>query len=202
MSLEMNKTLGIVGGVIGIIALTVVTTLTVQKIDAAPVATAQAATVTTANPAQVLTTAASAVNNPIPTVNADANKPQIIDVRPHFITEVIPYRCCHDELEPVYAGSPGYFPAGAMIGGTAGALMGHSIGHGRGRIVGTIAGALIGAMSGDAIQQSMQQPQVQMVETVVCHTHYLKKTVQHGYEVTYLINGHERTRILSYNPTA
>jgi uncharacterized protein YcfJ len=200
MSLEMNKTLGIVGGIVGIVFLTVITTLTVQKIDAAPIATAQAATAP-ATPAQVLTTATNAVSNPA-AAPAQSTEPQIIDVRPHYITEVVPYRSCRDELEPVYAGSPGYFPAGAMVGGAAGALMGHSIGHGRGRIVGTIAGALIGAVSGDAIQQSMQQPQVQMMETVVCHTHYLKKTVQHGYEVTYLMNGHERTRIMSYNPTA
>lgn len=198
MSSEITKSLAIAGGVLGIVALTVVGTLGVERIEAAPVTTAP---VTTAAPAPIAAAPVNtAQNTTIPVVAA----PQIVNVQPHFVTEIIPFHSCHDEWETVYSQPYDNNPAaGAVFGGAAGALAGNLLSHGHCRVPGTIAGAVLGAIGGTVVQSSMDQPQAQSVLTTVCHTHYLKKMVQHGYAVTYLYSdGHERTKIMPYAPTA
>lgn len=200
MSSEMTKSLAIAGGVIGIIFLTVISTLMVQRIEAAPVATAPAVITAPVPAATVAAPVNTATVSVVPVVAA----PQIVNVQPHYVAEIMPFRSCHDEWETVYSQPYDNNPAaGAVFGGAAGALAGNLLSHGHCRIPGTIAGAVIGAIGGSAVQSSMDQPQAQSVLTTVCHTHYLKKMVQHGYAVTYLYSdGHERTKIMPYAPTA
>lgn len=198
MNSEITKTLAIAGGVLSIVFLTVIGTLMVQRIEAAPMPT-QIPLASSASSSNIISTASSAITTASQPLLA--NEPQVISVRPHYITQVIPYRTCHDELETVYVQPGDNFPgAGAMVGGAAGAVIGHTMGHGRGRIAGTVAGALIGALSGNAIQSSIDQPVPETIETTVCHTHYIKKTIQHGYEVTYALNGREVTKIMPVPP--
>lgn len=126
---------------------------------------------------------------------------QVIAVKPHYVSESIPERRCHEVQHTVYVNQESSAPgAGAVVGGVAGGLLGSQVGGGRGKIVASVAGATIGAITGANMQSNMNQPQPYAAYSTQCATHYIKTSVQKGYEVTYLYNGVQSTMLMNNAP--
>ena len=186
MSTEGKKMTVLVGGVLGIAIIVVLTAFALKMIFQPNEAsiekpTQPAAQATVVQPAIQATTEAP-----------QANVAQVISVKPHYVEKSIPKRECHDVRRVVYVKQESQAPgAGAIIGGVTGGLIGTQVGQGHGRLLATGAGAAIGALAGNSVQNNMNEPQAREVYNTICSTHYIKTTVQKGYDVTYSYNGQQ-----------
>lgn len=181
MNNEGKKMLILLSGVLGIAIITVLTVLVLQMILQRNV-----------------TPSVPPLDKPVVQTPVTVPNAEVISVKPHYITASIPKRECRKVKHIVYLShesSP--TGAGAVIGGLTGGLLGSQVGGGNGKIVTSAAGAAIGALTGNNMQNSMNAPQPHIVYTNVCSTHYVKTTIQKGYEVTYLYNGQQGVVIMN-----
>jgi uncharacterized protein YcfJ len=185
MNSSSKKALLFTGSILGVVALSAGTTLIVQKLGAASVATAVPVATRVQAPALPATDVA-----------------QVISVKPHYIEHSTPYQHCEPVQHLVYLTPHEHFPAGALLGGAAGAFAGHSFGRGHGRIVGSVVGAALGALGGSVVQSSMDHPKPHWVYSTVCSTHYAEHEIQQGYDVTYSVNGHTATTVMTTAPAS
>lgn len=125
---------------------------------------------------------------------------QVVSVQPHMVTKSTPYRSCQQVPETVYSRQENTTGAGALVGGVAGGLLGNTIGHGSGRTVATIGGAVLGGLVGNRVESNMDQPEPNTVYRTICRTHYAQKSVQTGYDVTYIYNGVQKTIVMQTAP--
>ncbi len=188
MNTSAKKTLAIVGGLIAVVAVTVFGTLTVQvwqkqrALEQAPAVTAEATPPAPAQP-------------PTPTLA------QVTAVKPHYIVTTKAVRECHPVQHTEYTQPEQKVPvAGTVIGGAAGGLAGSAV-HGHNRDLAIGAGAVLGAVTGAAVQNNMNQPQPQTVESMHCQTHNVASKTRKGYEVTYLYNSQSSTMLMDTAPT-
>lgn len=86
--------------------------------------------------------------------------------------------------------------AGAVIGG----VIGNQIGSGKGQDAATVGGAVAGGYAGNQVQEVVQDRNTYQQTRQNCVTVNDSREVQTGYQVTYLINGDERTIQLAYDP--
>jgi uncharacterized protein YcfJ len=86
--------------------------------------------------------------------------------------------------------------AGAVIGG----VIGNQIGSGTGRDVATIGGAVVGGYAGNQVQEGMQERNIYQEVRRNCATIFDSREEVDGYEVTYSLNGVQRTIHLDYDP--
>ncbi|TAK74015.1 MAG: glycine zipper 2TM domain-containing protein [Gammaproteobacteria bacterium] len=187
MNNEGKKILMLLGGAAGIAIIVVLTTWALQAILQRP------AVVPPSPPIEK-----PVVEQPVVPVTPTA---QVINVKPHYTSTSIPKRQCHEAEHVVYVSQETHSPgAGAVIGGVAGGLLGSQVGGGTGRIVTSAAGAAIGALTGNSMQNSMNAPQPHAVHSVACSTHYVKTSVQNGYEVTYTYDGKQGVVIMNNPP--
>ena len=127
---------------------------------------------------------------------------EVIEVKPHYVTESYPERQCRHVQRTVYVSQQSSVPgAGAVIGGVAGGLLGSTVGGGTGRIVASAAGAVVGAMTGSSMLDNMNQPQPYAAYSTHCSTHTVSNVVQKGYEVSYRYHGNEGMVILNNPPS-
>lgn len=192
MNVEVKKTLALLAGAFGVAVISVGMTLAAEKISAKPVEPVK--------PASAMN--AANANTPINAAPV-AMMGQVISVKPHYVTTMVPYRSCRQVQQVYYAQPYNYAPgAGAVLGGVTGGFIGNQFGHGRGRAAATVAGAVIGAVSGNAIEQNIYQPRPYASYSTICSKHYAKKIVQKGYEVTYVYNGQQNTAIMANPPSS
>lgn len=92
--------------------------------------------------------------------------------------------------------------AGTVIGGVAGGLLGSAIGGGTGKTVATVAGAAAGGYAGNQVQKNMQQKDVVSSVERRCRTVNDKSQKLSGYNVTYRLDGQEKTVRMSFKPGA
>lgn len=183
MSSDIKKMLIGLAGVTGLAIIIVLTTLAMKWV-------LQPSQDKTKEPAPVVATPA-----PAPSVA------QVVSVKPHYVSETIPERRCHEVQHTIYVNQQSSAPgAGAILGGVAGGLLGSQVGGGSGRIVASVAGATVGAITGAGMQESMNQPQPYAAYSTQCKTHYIKTSVQKGYEVTYMYNGSQGTMLMNNPP--
>lgn len=126
---------------------------------------------------------------------------RILQVRPHYVYKTVPYESCHMVPRTVVV-SHGRNPSGlgAVLGGVAGGIAGNQIGQGRGNIAATIGGSVVGAIVGNEVERNADRPQARTIYTEVCETHYIKKAVKKGYEITYSYEGQKKTIIMKNPP--
>jgi len=86
--------------------------------------------------------------------------------------------------------------AGAVIGG----VIGNQIGSGTGRDVATVGGAVAGGYAGNQVQEGMQNRNTYQEVQRNCATVFDSREEVDGYEVTYSLNGVQRTIHLDYDP--
>jgi uncharacterized protein YcfJ len=181
-----KKTLAIIGGLIIVVAVTVFSTVTVQVWQKQK-ATEQVPPVAEAPPAPP----------PAPPAPVLA---QVTAVNPHYIVTSKPVKKCQPVQHTEYTQPQQKVPvAGGLLGGVAGGLAGSAV-HGKNRDLAIGAGAVVGAVTGAAVQNSMNQPQAQTVESLHCETHNVATKTRKGYEVTYLYNGQSSTVLMDKAP--
>jgi uncharacterized protein YcfJ len=126
---------------------------------------------------------------------------QVVSVQPHYVLKSVPYRSCRQVPRTAYVQQQSSMPgAGTLLGGAAGGLLGNQVGEGRGRTAATIGGAVLGAVVGNQVQDNMNQPEARTVYVTVCNTRYTQKSVQSGYDVTYLYNGQQGATTMQNPP--
>ena len=86
--------------------------------------------------------------------------------------------------------------AGAVIGG----VLGNQVGGGSGKKIATVAGAAGGAYAGNKVQENIQDNNTEQQVKTVCSTVYDQREEQDGFNVTYRLDGQERTVHMDYNP--
>jgi len=86
--------------------------------------------------------------------------------------------------------------AGAVIGG----VLGNEIGSGKGNDAATVGGAVIGGYAGNQVQEGMQDKNTWQETVTNCVTVNDNREEPAGYEVTYVLNGMERTIHMEYDP--
>jgi uncharacterized protein YcfJ len=90
--------------------------------------------------------------------------------------------------------------AGTAIGAVVGGVIGNQVGGGDGKKIATAAGAVGGAYAGNRIQKNMQDKNTVTSTEQDCRTVYDKSEKQNGYEVTYVVDGRERTVHMDHDP--
>lgn len=197
MNIDVKKSLALVAGTAGIAVLSVCLILGAEAINARTVSgqVSQLPGNSAATPV--------AANETLVGSNPNVMLGQVISVKPHYVTTMVPYRVCHQVQQVYYSQPYNYYPgSGAVLGGITGGFIGNAMGHGHGRAAATVAGAMIGAIGGSAIEQNMYQPRAYASYGTVCSKHYAKRTVQKGYEVTYVYNGQQGEAIMQTPPTS
>lgn len=202
MSSELKKALAIVLGALGLIIVGAFIMLGISKLmsPAAPAATV-AATPVAAPVAPAATIATTPPDAVTPVAPPGYVMVQVVNVQPHMVVRSIPYHTCHDVAHTEFAPPPnGTSGAGAVLGGVTGGLVGTQIGHGRGKTAAEIGGAVLGALAGNQIESNMNQPQPYTVYGTKCKLHYMQKSVQTGYDVTYTYNGQQGVTFMKTPP--
>ncbi len=90
--------------------------------------------------------------------------------------------------------------AGTAIGVVAGGLLGSTIGGGTGKKVATVAGAAAGGYAGNQVQKNMQEKDTVTEMERRCETVYDTSEKNHGYDVTYRLNGKQDVVRMTFNP--
>jgi len=86
--------------------------------------------------------------------------------------------------------------AGAVIGG----MLGNEIGSGKGNDAATVGGAVLGGYAGNRVQEGMQDKNTWQETVRNCEMVNDSTEEPAGYEVTYLLNGIERSIHMNYDP--
>lgn len=187
---KMSVLLGSVLGIAVIVVLTAFALKLIFQHDETPAA----------KPAVEVTQATTPAPQPAP-VAQPTNAAQVTSVRPHYVEKSIPKRDCREVRHVVYTQEESQAPgAGAVVGGVTGGLLGTQVGGGHGRLLATAAGAAIGALAGNSVQNNMNKPEAHEVYSTACSTHYIKTTVQKGFEVSYTYNGQPGVVIMDDAP--
>lgn len=129
-----------------------------------------------------------------------AETAKIIGVKPIFVTKKVPVQVCRDVPRTVYYQSRGPSGAGAVLGGVAGGVIGNQIGGGTGNVIATVGGAVLGAAAGNQIERNSQRSYARTEYVTICKTKIAEKNIRSGYEVTYLYNGKQATKIMKNKP--
>jgi uncharacterized protein YcfJ len=79
-------------------------------------------------------------------------------------------------------------------------VLGNQVGGGKGKTAATVAGAAAGGYAGNKIQENMQEGNTHEESQRVCDTVHDSREEQQGYDVTYRLDGQERTVHMSYDP--
>ncbi len=126
---------------------------------------------------------------------------KVLNVKPKYITKSVPRRYCQIVRRDFLVKHRDPFPAaGVFVGGLTGGLIGNQFGQGGGNIFSTVGGTVIGALVGDQIQQQIHHPHIHSAFYKVCKTHYRKKSVVNGYNVTYTYNGKKEVKFMKNRP--
>jgi uncharacterized protein YcfJ len=129
------------------------------------------------------------------------NYAKVVSVRPVIETVSVPREECRDQLVSVQ--HPTKDPnqiTGTVAGAVIGGLAGNQVGDGDGKKVATVGGAVAGGYAGKKTQEGMQDRNVDQVNERVCETTQTSSQQQAGYEVTYLLDGQEKTVWMSDDP--
>ncbi len=126
---------------------------------------------------------------------------EVISVEPAMKLVSIPREECSDQL--VTTQKPVKDPkqiTGTVAGAVIGGVLGNQVGGGRGKDIATVAGAVGGGYAGNKIQENIQENNVQQEIKTVCNTVYDQREEQDGFNVTYELDGRERTLHMDYDP--
>lgn len=126
---------------------------------------------------------------------------EVLAVSPVIETVSVPREECHDQLVSVQR--PTQDPnqiAGTVAGAVIGGLVGSQIGDGDGKKVATVGGVIAGGYSGKKVQEGMQERNVDQVNQRVCETTQDSRQEQVGYDVTYRLDGQEKTVRMDDDP--
>jgi uncharacterized protein YcfJ len=129
------------------------------------------------------------------------NYAEVVNVSPVTETVSIPREECSDQLVSVQR--PTQDPnqiTGTVAGAVIGGLVGSQIGDGDGKKAATVGGAIVGGYSGNKVQEGMQERNVEQVNQRVCETAQESHEQPAGYDVTYLLNGEEKTVWMQDDP--
>jgi uncharacterized protein YcfJ len=116
-------------------------------------------------------------------------------------TVSVPREECRDQLASVQ--HPTQDPnqiVGTVAGVVVGGLVGSKIGDGDGKKIATVGGAIAGGYSGKKIQEGMQERNVDQVSQRVCETTQDSRQEQVGFDVTYRLDGQDRTVRMDHDP--
>jgi uncharacterized protein YcfJ len=129
------------------------------------------------------------------------NYAKVLSVRTVTETVSVPREECRDQLVSVQhpTNDPNQL-AGTVAGAVIGGLAGSQVGAGDGKKVATVGGAVAGGYAGKKIQEGMQDRNVDQVNERVCETTQTSSQQQAGYEVTYLLDGQEKTVRMTEDP--
>ncbi len=126
---------------------------------------------------------------------------EVVSADPAMKMISIPREECRDQL--VSKKKPVKDPkqiTGTVAGAVIGGVLGSQVGGGRGKDIATVAGAVGGGYAGNKIQENIQDKNVEQELKTVCKTVYDQREEQDGFNVTYRLNGQERTVHMDYNP--
>jgi len=126
---------------------------------------------------------------------------EVLAVSPVTETVFAPREECGDQLVSVQ--HPTQDPnqiAGTVAGAVIGGLVGSQIGGGDGKKVATVGGAIAGGYSGKKVQEGMQERNVDQVNQRVCETTQDSRQEQVGYDVTYRLDGQDKTVRMDHDP--
>ncbi len=126
---------------------------------------------------------------------------EVVAVDPAMKTVSIPRQECRSEL--VSHKKPVKDPkqiTGTVAGAVIGGVLGNQVGGGRGKDIATVAGAVGGGYAGNKIQENIQENNVQQSMQQICSTVYDQRVEQDGFNVTYRLDGQERSIHMAYNP--
>lgn len=130
-----------------------------------------------------------------------ANYAEVIAVDPAMKQVSIPREECRDQLvttqKPVKDTKQ---ITGTVAGAVIGGVLGNQVGGGRGKDIATVAGAVGGGYAGNKIQENIQENNVQQELRTVCNTVYEQREEQDGFNVTYQLDGQQRTVRMDYDP--
>lgn len=90
--------------------------------------------------------------------------------------------------------------AGTVTGAVIGGLVGNQIGDGDGKKVATVGGVIAGGYTGKKVQEGMQERNVGQVSQRVCDTKQESSQERIGYDVTYTLDGTEKTVRMDNDP--
>ena len=90
--------------------------------------------------------------------------------------------------------------AGAAIGAVVGGVLGNQVGSGSGNTAATVAGAAAGGYAGSKIQKEIQENNVDAKTEEHCVTVYDTERSLNGYDVTYELDGQQRTVRMDRDP--
>ncbi len=133
-------------------------------------------------------------------LNSD-NYAEVLAVSPVTKTISVPREECRDQLVSVK--QPTQDPnqiTGTVAGAVIGGLAGSQVGDGDGKKVATVGGAVAGGYAGKKIQEGMQDRNVDQVNQRVCETTQDSRQEQDGYDVTYRLDGQEKTVRMNDDP--
>ena len=126
---------------------------------------------------------------------------EVIAVDPAMKLVSVPREECSDQL--VTTQKPVKDPkqiTGTVAGAVIGGVLGSKVGGGSGKDIATVAGAVGGGYAGNKIQENIQENNVQQEVKTVCNTVYDQHEEQDGFNVTYRLDGQERTVHMDYKP--
>jgi uncharacterized protein YcfJ len=126
---------------------------------------------------------------------------EVVAVDPAMVTVSIPREECRNEL--VTHKKPVKDPkqiTGTVAGAVIGGLLGSQVGGGSGKDIATVAGAVGGGYAGNKVQENIQENNVEQSMQQVCSTVYDEHQEQDGFNVTYLLDGEERSIHMAYDP--
>lgn len=129
------------------------------------------------------------------------NYAEVVAVTPISKTVSVPREECRDQL--VSVPRPTQDPnqiAGTVVGAVIGGLAGNQVGDGDGKKVATVGGVVAGGYAGKKVQEGMQERNVDQVNERVCETAQDNHQEPAGYEVTYLLDGQEKTVRMNDDP--
>jgi uncharacterized protein YcfJ len=125
----------------------------------------------------------------------------VVSAAPAMKLVSIPREECRDQL--VSTKKPVKDPkqiTGTVAGAVIGGVLGNQVGGGRGKDIATVAGAVGGGYAGNKIQENIQDKNVEQELKTVCSTVYDQREEQDGFNVTYRLDGQERSVHMDYNP--
>ena len=125
----------------------------------------------------------------------------VIDVKPTTKTVSVPREECHDEMVTLTRETKDpHQITGTVIGAVLGGVIGNQVGGGRGKDVAKVGGAAAGGYAGNKIQEGMQERNTYQESQRTCKTLHDSRQEKTGYDVTYRLDGQERTVHMDHDP--
>lgn len=130
-----------------------------------------------------------------------ANYAEVVAVKPVMKTIVVPREVCRDEVVEVINDSkdPKQI-VGTVAGAVIGGVLGNQVGGGKGKNLATVAGAAAGGYAGNKIQEKVQEGNTHEESQRLCETVRDSHEEARGYDVTYRLDGQERTVRMDHDP--